>query len=75
MITVTIPYQNGDFIFRLANWFYDNGHGAYSRDNDNKSVLRGPSWSLYHTTENYRLVTKAEFDNKDIAAMFALRWA
>ena len=73
MITVTIPYQTGDFIFRLADWLVKNGCGSHN-SHDWRGRLVGPGWKLYHTTVNYHLVTKAEFDNEDIAAMFALRW-
>lgn len=73
MTVVTLPYQSGDFIFKLANWLCENGHGPQGRD-DQKAALIGSGWKLYHTTINYNIVTKAEFDNDDVAAMFALRW-
>lgn len=73
MTTVTLPYQSGDFIFRLANWLSDNSQGYYKRS-DQLAVLIGNGWKLYHTTINYELCLKAEFETEDLATMFALRW-
>lgn len=71
MKTVILPYKSN--MYELTDWLCDNGHGPYKLNHE-FGVLVGSKWRLYHTTENYRVVTKAEFDNEELAAIFALRW-
>lgn len=72
---IVLQFQKYPRLLELAEWLslHDGGKGTYARD-DQFSKLTGNNWRLFHTTENYRVVTKAEFDNEELAAMFTLRW-
>jgi len=72
---IVLKFQYYPRLLELANWLilHDGGNGTYARD-DQVGRLVGNNWRLFHTTVDYNVVTKAEFDNEELAAMFALRW-